>query len=890
MPFLNASRHCRARSSHVLSACLLLGSAVGPATVVRAGQAVSAAPVLPGHFYLDPLPGTPTTVSDLQTLLDRELPGLDLEAVRPVGHTVPADRWSHGVDLSRLVRLEFKAEDIRDPGPAAAADLAEQLGRLPGMKRCEPVYLRPVSAWYPDDPGLTAQWHLKAVEATGAWQIRQGQSFVKVAILDTGVDMDHEDLQARLFINPGEDLNGNGVADPEDEDGLDSDDNGLIDDLRGWDYVNLPPGSLWPGEDGSPTDPNPDDFNGHGTHCAGIAGAAGDNGLGVAGLGFGSTIVPIRIGYQAPDGQGYVGYSVEGLMLAAAYDCDVVSMSYGSTGFSNVEQEMFFMLAQSGMICVGAAGNENSTDTFYPAGYPQVIAVAATRQGDSRAGYSNHGPWIDVAAPGSQILATTVGGGYGRLSGTSMACPLTAGLCGLLKGIHPEWGLNELLARIQETCDPVTSDAPTMGAGRINARRAVDMVPSVTAVTVSDSGRRLRNGVEETVEFTVTVPGENPLAAAVIHLSSPDPDLQLPSQPVTVGMLFPQQSVTVPGLLEYTGDRVGMVRLDMALVDGDTLWTGSALLGAGQAGTLLIDADRSSEWDVSPYLRNAFDSLGEPLESYSYRMPTGPLPDLDRFEHIVLITGSDLEPELEGAPVSDDFIDTLVAYADNGGHLVLSGQNLADALPADVLEDRIGATVSGPASAAIVWGVDGEPLTEGLQLLVIGTGGAENQTEMDVFFSTTAEPLLSWESGAVDDLAAVSSPDGHIRLLGFGLEGLNGEPEWSTSLAGVLARLLQLDTDVRAPAAGPVSPLLLSGWPNPFNPSLTLEMELSAAGPVELEVWNLAGRHVATLHRGQLEAGRHTVEWRPDAQASGVYLVTLATNQGRRSTKVLYLK
>jgi subtilisin family serine protease len=697
MPFLIASRHCRARSCHVLSACFLLGIASGPASVARAGQAVSEAPVLPGHFYLDPQPGTAFTPAMLQTLLDHELPELDLEAVRPVGQTVPAEMWSHGVDLSRLVRLEFATDGNTDFGPEAATDLARRLARLPGMKRCEPVYLRPASAWYPDDPGLTAQWHLKAVEATGAWQIRQGQAAVKVAILDTGVDMDHEDLQARLFINPGEDLNGNGVADPEDEDGLDSDDNGLIDDLRGWDYVDLPPGSLWPGEDGAPADPDPDDFNGHGTHCAGIAGAAGNNGLGVAGLGFGSTIVPIRIGFQAPDGQGYVGYSVEGLMLAAAYHCDVVSMSYGSTGFSAVEQEMFFMLAQSGMICVGAAGNENSTETFYPAGYPQVIAVAATRQGDSRASYSNHGSWIDVAAPGSQILATTVGGGYGRLTGTSMACPLTAGLCGLLKGIHPEWGLSQLLARIQATCDPVTSDAPTMGAGRINARRALDLVPRVSAVTVSDNGRRLRSGVEETVEFTVTVPGENPLADAVIHLSSPDPDLELPAQPVAVGMLFPQQQVTVPGLMSYTGSQVGTIRLDMALVDGDTLWTGQALLGTGQAGILLIDADRSSNWDVSPYLEHAFGELGEPLETFSYRLPTGPLPDLARFEHIVLISGSDLEPELEGDPVSADFMDTLVAYADNGGHLLLSGQNLADALPATVLEDRIGATVSGPA-------------------------------------------------------------------------------------------------------------------------------------------------------------------------------------------------
>ncbi|MCA9782894.1 MAG: S8 family serine peptidase [Candidatus Cloacimonetes bacterium] len=876
MPAASPSRPLPGRTVLVIAFLFLL---------IQSPAVAAEVPVVPGHFYLDPVPGlSGLDARDCQQRLDEAGLGLRVQAMRPLGTHIDFARRGHGVDLSRLVRLEL------DPVDGDAFTLAGELAALPWVSRCEPVFARPVSGWHPDDPGLTAQWHLDAVDAVGAWQIRTGNASVKVAILDTGTDMDHEDLMAHLWVNPGEDLNGNGVADPEDEDGLDSDGNGLIDDLRGWDYVDLNAASLWPGEDGAPADNWPDDFNGHGTHCSGIAAAVGDNGTGVAGLGFGCSILPIRVGYQAPDGQGYVGYSIEGLMLAAEYDADVVSMSYGSTGFSSFESELFFMLAQNGMVCVGAAGNENSTDDFYPAAYSQVLAVAATRQGDSRASYSNHGDWVDVAAPGSQILATTVGGGYGRLTGTSMACPLTAGLCGLLKSAHPEWNFSQVKARIQATCDPVTSDAATMGAGRINAMRALDLVPRVIAVDVADMGRRLRPGVDETVQFTVRVPGEDPLGSAVIHLSSDDPELVLLDSQVEVGMLFPQQQVTVSGQLRYTGTTVRTLHMALSLVDGDTIWSGESLLGAGQAATLLIDADRSANWDVSPWLRQAFTDLGQPLESFSCRLPESPLPSLGRFEQIVLITGSDLEPELEGGPLPDAMLDSLLAYADNGGRLLLSGQNLADALPGYFLETRVGATRSGQAAAAIVHGVSGES-TEGMQLLVIGSGGAENQEEMDQFFATTALPVLSWSATDLNDLAGVRSPDGAITVLGFGLEGVNADPEWATSLPSLLTALLELETglpDVRQTL--PRGMELLAAWPNPFNPELGLSVQLPTASRVELAVWDLGGRRVATLHHGPLPAGLTRLAWRPQQQASGVYLVTLDGPWGQRCQRVTYLK
>lgn len=168
-PFAHRARTARGRALH-LALGLWLTCGTPPL------QAGPATPVFPGHFYLDPLPGGPTADREtFQSLLDHELPGLVVSAVKPVGTLLDARRWSHGVDLSRLLRIEFEPGSVAQ----AADSLAGLLAGLPGVKRCEPVPLRSLSAWYPDDPGLTAQWHLKTVEATGAWQIRTGRPAAK---------------------------------------------------------------------------------------------------------------------------------------------------------------------------------------------------------------------------------------------------------------------------------------------------------------------------------------------------------------------------------------------------------------------------------------------------------------------------------------------------------------------------------------------------------------------------------------------------------------------------------------------------------------------------------------------------------------------------------------
>ncbi len=834
-----------------------------------------------GHFYVDAGPGQLLEPSRLQAELRAGGSELRVQSLQALD---PGLEWSGRCDLSGLHRLVL--EDAQLPPEAACLDL---LRKLPSLKRVEAVQWREVHGWHPDDPGLTAQWHLRNVAAVEAWQIQRGRDSVSVAILDTGVDMDHEDLAGRIWIHPGEDLNGNGVYDPEDEDGLDTDGNGLIDDIQGWDYVDLPPGSLWQGEDGSPADNWPDDFNGHGTHCAGIAAAAGDNGMGVAGLGFGARVMAIRVGYQSNNGQAYVGYSIEGLMLAAYYGADVVSMSYGGSGFSDFVDELTWNMSQGGVVCLASAGNDGITDTFYPAGYENVISVAATNPDDSRAGYSNYGDWIDLGAPGTQILATLVGGGYGRLTGTSMSCPLTAGLCALLKGVRPEWGITEVRARLQASCDPVSGNPEGMGAGRINAARAVDLVPRVSRVEITDPRRRLADGEWSEVAFTVYVPLEDPLAEAVIQLESLEQGLEFESPSVDVGMLFPQQETTVTTRARWTGEGVASPLFRMVLYDNGPRWEGLGRLEAGLGEVLLIDADRATDWDIRPWITESLDALGLSHESISMRLPGMGWPMLSRYDHILLLSGSDLEPDLEAAPLPPSLFDSLEAYRAGGGHLLLSGQNLADALPANWLADELGAAVADPAvGAAVAHGIAGDPLTEGLQLLLIGSGGAGNQEEMDQFFAPDARVLFSWDEGDPSAAAALRSEDGRLTVLGFGLEGVNGEPDWASSRSLLLERLLGLETALgRTPL--PAEFALQAAWPNPFNPELQLALQLDRSRDVVIEVYNLAGARVDRLAPGRLSAGRHQLSWRPQGLASGHYLMHLRDSR-HSPTSVLYLK
>lgn len=310
----------------------------------------------------------------------------------------------------------------------------------------------------PNDPQYSNQWNLAKIQADLAWNINLGSNSIKIAVIDDGFLLNHEDLSSKWHINPNEIPNNN----------IDDDNNGYIDDWRGWDAAD---------NDKDPSAFNPtNSYFTHGTHVAGIVAASTNNSLGIASIGYNCKLIPVKIGNDATSSLSGAYLGVEYAIVSGA---QVMNMSWGGSGFSATYQALFNLAKSKGMVCVAAAGNSSTSMPMYPAAYNNVISVASSTSTDALSSFTNYGSTIDVTAPGSDILSTLAGGisNYGIFSGTSMASPLVAGLCGLMMsnnaGMHPD----SVEACLKRSCDNIDVQNPTktgqFGAGRINAFKAL---------------------------------------------------------------------------------------------------------------------------------------------------------------------------------------------------------------------------------------------------------------------------------------------------------------------------------------------------------------------------------------------------------------------------------
>jgi thermitase len=275
----------------------------------------------------------------------------------------------------------------------------------------------------PNDPSYSKQWGLKKVGAATAWDVTEGSSSVKVAIVDTGVEYTHPDLAGKV--------------------------------IKGGDYVD--------------NDKDPMDENGHGTHCAGIAAAVTNNGKGIAGMAPKVSIYAVRV--LDANGSGTLDAVAKGIKDAADHGAKVISLSLGAPQGAQTLKDAINYAYSKGAVVVAAAGNESLPFPSYPAYYSKAIAVAATDRNDKRASFSNFGGWVDVAAPGVDIYSTFLGGGYKSLSGTSMATPMVAGLAGLLASQGKSNA--EIRTAIEESADEISGTGLYWTHGRINAVHAV---------------------------------------------------------------------------------------------------------------------------------------------------------------------------------------------------------------------------------------------------------------------------------------------------------------------------------------------------------------------------------------------------------------------------------
>lgn len=354
-----------------------------------------------------------------------------------------------------------------------------------GVEYAEPVPLHRTTLT-PDDlgnnnTGSSGQWSLYRINAQEAWDISLGNSLVKVAVVDDAVQTTHPDL--------------NGVCLP----GRDVTDN-----------------------DNNPNPPN-NNFD-HGTHVAGIVGAETNNGIGFASIGFGISIIPIK----ATDEVEFITDGYEGIVWAVDNEADVINLSWGGSGGSQTGQNIINNGYNQGVVIVAAAGNDNVSTTFYPAGFNNVISVASTSTSDAKSSFSNYGSWIDISSPGSSIRSTIPTNNYGSKSGTSMASPLVAGLCGLMLSANPNLTPDEVLECLQLSADNIDGQNSNyigqLGAGRINAEgalqcasaSALDFDASLNQI-ISPAGSSCNTTFAPVIVIRNT--GQSPITSLVVNMN-----------------------------------------------------------------------------------------------------------------------------------------------------------------------------------------------------------------------------------------------------------------------------------------------------------------------------------------------------------------------------------
>ena len=359
----------------------------------------------------------------------------------------------------------------------------------------------------PNDPLFGSTWgmnnttsQLNDIDAPQAWDIYTGDPNYRVAVIDTGIDFNHPDLQGNIWVNPGEIAN----------DGIDNDGNGYIDDVRGWNFVT--------------NTNNPQDGNGHGTHVSGTIAAKGNNGIGVAGVAWNAKIVPLK--FLSDTGSGTTANAIKAIDYCTANGIKLSNNSWGGGGFDSLLLQAITNAGAVDHLFIGAAGNSAlniDVSLSYPASYnlSNMVNVASTTNTGTLSVFSNFGvASVQVAAPGSNIFSTwpvalTVVGqpnGYNSISGTSMAAPHVTGLAALLRGKMPSWTATQVRSAILGSTKRLANLAGKIGReGIISAYNALlatnveAIPPTVNAVrTPATANAAGWNNANVTVAITGT--------------------------------------------------------------------------------------------------------------------------------------------------------------------------------------------------------------------------------------------------------------------------------------------------------------------------------------------------------------------------------------------------
>lgn len=394
---------------------------------------------------------------------------------------------------------------VRIPANMSLKDAIAKYKKNSNVIYAEPNYAYAENS-IPDDTYYDYQWGLSQVNASEAWNITTGSHKVIIAVIDSGIDLNHPDLKANIWINKGE-IPGNRI---------DDDHNGYIDDVYGWNFIS--------------DDNNISDDDGHGTHVAGIIAAAGNNSKGVTGVMWSATIMSLK--FLDNEGNGYVDDAVSAVRYATKMGASIISCSWGGSEYSQALKDV---IDASSALVVCAAGNRGSganddISPVYPACFTSknIISVAATDASDVLASFSDYGlNSVDVAAPGTHICSTLPGSQYGYMQGTSMAVPYVTGLAGLIKSIRPDLSALQIKYTILNNVDYISSLAgKILTGGRINTLKALTNIITdsiAPAVSVNLKGGSyysplnltLTSSEPATIYYTLN--GSNPTRNSLVY-------------------------------------------------------------------------------------------------------------------------------------------------------------------------------------------------------------------------------------------------------------------------------------------------------------------------------------------------------------------------------------
>jgi len=565
-----------------------------------------------------------------------------------------------------------------------AEAVCSRISQIPGIEYAEPVMAFPIER-IPNDIRYGQQQFHPQIKSEEAWDIAQGDSTIIVGIIDTGVDWDHPDLAANIWSNSDEVL-----------DGTDTDGNGYVDDIRGWDFVNLSSSDDYHAdEDGTVADNNPMDFDGHGSHCSGLAAAVTDNSIGVAGVTWRCKVMPLRVGWQTPDGDGLIrmDWVAQAYIYAADNGAHVTNLS---TGSSRIVADAARYAFENDVVIAKSAGNADSEETDPLELELFSINVAAVDEFDSKASYSSFGDWVKVSAPGGDqsagrrgMLSTVFDNKYQFYQGTSMSAPVVAGLAALIKSVHPDWTAGDVTVQIVETTDPIDHLNPDyagkLGTGRINSYRALTETvvakPNIKLLSYSIIDSVAGNGnqlvdIGERVEIAFNL--QNTWGTA---------------HNLTASLQIDDWAVTVEKGSANFGTVYGLGNLDSTklsnVTDPFVIIIDSLALPHRITATIQITADDGyqrdfelimpvspsilyvddAEIDVTSYYLSVLDDLGFSFEYWSHQNQGTPK-NLNSYSSVIW------NCEWTFPSIDRNDRQALQIYLDDGGSLFLSGQDI----------------------------------------------------------------------------------------------------------------------------------------------------------------------------------------------------------------------